>query len=175
MKRRIEIGILSIVLAAVLCISAFFAVRARFPRPYREAVRASKISPALIYGMMKAESGFDEHAESSAGAVGVMQLLPSTAKFICTREKILYDENRLYEGEYNTMIAALYVRYLFEKFPEEETMLAAYNAGEGTVSDWLSDENCSADGVTLRRIPYPETERYIKKVKKIKKIYEILY
>ncbi len=161
--------------AAVLCVSAFFAVRARFPRPYREIVEKSGVEPCLVFAMMKAESGFDEKAQSRAGAVGLMQLLPSTAKFICAREKIDFNAEKLFDGSYNVQVGTLYIRYLLEKFPVMETMLAAYNAGEGTVADWLSDETCSKDGATLDRIPYPETERYIKKVKKFRKIYEILY
>lgn len=175
MKRRVKIGIFCTVLAAVLCFSTFAALRARFPRPYREIINSSGLDPALVYGMMKAESGFDEKAESHAGAVGVMQLLPSTAKFICRREKIFYDETKLFDGEYNAQIGTLYVKYLFEKFSDPETVLAAYNAGEGTVSDWLSDETCSADGTKLLRIPYPETERYIKKIRKFRKFYQFLY
>ena len=168
-------GIFCAALAAVLCVSTFFAVRARFPRPHREIVENSGVAPSLVYAMMKAESGFDEKAQSRAGAVGLMQLLPSTARFICMREKIIFDEEMLFDGSYNTRLGTLYISYLFEKFPVMETMLAAYNAGEGVVSEWLSDENLSRDGTTLSRIPYPETERYIKKVKKFKRIYEILY
>ena len=175
MVRRIWIGIFCAALTAALCVSAFFAVRARFPRPHLDVVEDSGVDPSLVYAMMKAESGFDEKAQSRAGAVGLMQLLPSTARFICMRNSVPFNEEMLFDGSYNTRLGTLYIRYLSKKFPVMDTMLAAYNAGEGVVSDWLSDENLSKDGTTLSRIPYPETARYLKKVKNFKKIYEILY
>ncbi len=161
--------------AALLLLSLYFAVRAAFPCPHREIVSSLNVDASLVYSVAKTESGFDEKAVSHAGAVGLMQLLPSTAKFICDREHIVYEEARLTDGAYNLKLGCLYLSYLLAKFGATQTALAAYNAGEGTVRDWLSDPSCSDDGVHLRRIPYPETERYVKKIGKIRKIYEFFY
>ncbi len=155
--------------------AAAAAVFSRFKRPYLGAVENFGVPTPLVYAVMLAESGFDEHATSRAGAVGVMQLLPETAEFICRREHIAYDESRLYEGEYNATLGTLYLKYLGEKFPSCETALAAYNAGEGVVAGWLRDRNLSLDGRTLCSIPYGETRDFVKKVVKFRKIYEILY
>ncbi len=162
-------------LAVLLGVTLFFGVRSNFPRPYREQVAASGLDEHLVYALIRTESGFDEKAKSRAGAVGLMQLLPSTAQFICEREKIPYEEARLDEGAYNLRLGCLYLHYLLAKFPATDTALAAYNAGEGVVAEWLQADEFSADGVHLLRIPYRETERYLKKIRKFRKIYDFFY
>ena len=166
-----------VISAAVFLLAAFcfLIVRLAYPRPYREEVQASGLSPSLVYAVIKAESGFREDAVSRAGAVGLMQVKPSTAEFICTKRGVAFDASRLCEGGYNVTVGCMYLAYLLERFPQTETALAAYNAGEGTVSDWLKDESLSSDGMTLSRIPYAETEGYVKKIKKYKKIYVFIY
>ena len=155
-----------LLLLAAMVLSFF----AAFPRPYRAIVGESGLDPALVYAVMKAESNFREDAESDAGAVGVMQLLPSTAAFICEREGIPFEPARLKEGEYNVALGCAYLGYLLGEF-EEETALAAYNAGEGRVREWLKDGRYSSDGRTLFHIPFPETARYLKKISFFRKIY----
>lgn len=148
----------------------FFAFR----RAERETVELSGVEPALVYAVIKAESGFSEKAESRAGAVGLMQLLPSTAQFIAEKNHVEYSPERLKESGYNVRLGCMYLGYLLERFGEE-TALAAYNAGEGTVLKWLKDPRFSPDGERLSEIPYPETARYVKKVIKFRKIYRFLY
>ena len=175
MRKRLAQAFVAVaVLVAAVC-GIYFGIKAGYPRPYLETVKASEIEPSLAYAVMKAESGFQEDAVSRAGAVGVMQLLPATAQFICKREGIEYEEARLKEGAYNAMLGCAYLKYLLGRFPVAETALAAYNAGEGTVFEWLKDENLSPDGLHLNKIPYAETAGYIKKVTKFRKIYEFYY
>ncbi len=162
----------AVLASALVATGAFFS---RYPRPYRNAVASCGVPPALVYAVAKAESGFCEDAVSGKGAVGLMQLKPATAEFICAREGISFEREKLTEGEYNLRLGGAYLLYLLQKFRAEETAVAAYNAGEGTVSRWLNDGAFSADGQTLSRIPYPETQRYLEKVMKFKKIYEFLY
>lgn len=161
--------------AALLALILYFAVRAGYPRPYFETVKGSGQEPALVYALMKAESGFEEDAVSEAGAIGLMQLLPATAQFVCARERIAYEPERLKEGEYNVLLGCKYLGYLCGRFSCTETALAAYNAGEGTVSRWLADPELSADGITLKAVPYAETREYLKKIAKFRKIYEFYY
>ena len=165
MKRLFFVFAHLLLLAAAVL--SFFAA---FPRPYRDIVGESGLDGALVYAVMKAESNFREGAQSDAGAVGIMQLLPSTAAFVCEREGISFDAARLKEGEYNVTLGCAYLGYLMEEF-EEETALAAYNAGEGRVREWLKDGRYSSDGRTLFHIPYPETARYLKKISFFRKIY----
>ena len=158
----------------LLFLIVFFTVFASsFRRPCRKTVQKYASDPALVFAVIKAESGFSEDAVSSAGAVGLMQLMPSTAKFVCEQNKIPFEAERLDEGEYNVMLGCIYLDYLKTRFHDETTVLAAYNAGEGTVSSWLKNSDCSDDGVHLRYIPFAETGNYIKKVLKYRKIYAI--
>ena len=163
-------------LTAVLFAVCYFSVRAlSYPMPHRAVAEESGLDTALVYAVMKAESGFNERAESEAGALGLMQLMPSTAEFLCRQNKIEFSRERLFDGAYNLRLGCLYLKYLLRRFRGEKTALAAYNAGEGTVARWLTEAKYSPDGATLEEIPYPETERYLKKVQKFRKIYLFLY
>lgn len=163
-------ALLPVVVAFFLVYPSSF-VPVAFPKPYPDEVAESGLSPALVYSVIKAESNFCEDCISRAGAVGLMQLLPATAEFVCDRFSIGYEEERLTEGGYNVRVGTAYLRYLLGKF-SERTALAAYNAGEGVVSEWLQDGAYSSDGVELAVIPYPETEQYLKKIGLYRKIYE---
>lgn len=144
-----------------------------FRRPYRKTVQQYALDSPLAFSVMKAESGFSESAVSNAGAIGLMQLMPSTAKFVCERNEIPFEAERLNEGDYNAMLGCIYLNYLLSRFSDEETALAAYNAGEGVVSSWLKNTDYSDDGIHLKYVPYKETRNYIKKVLKYRKIYAI--
>ena len=124
------------------------------------------VDSALIASIANVESGFRENAKSNKGAVGVMQLRPSTAKWMADKNKIDYDENRLGEGEYNIRIGALYLSYLLKQFGDKTLAICAYNAGPGNVSAWLKNGDNSKDGKRLDKIPFKETERYLNKVNK---------
>lgn len=167
--------IAAIGLILFLTVCGITGFRASYKRPYREIVQKCGLDENLVYSVMKAESGFDEKATSRAGARGLMQLMPATAKFICEREGLEFDLTRLTEGKYNVRLGCLYLAYLLERFPVEETALCAFNAGEGTVAGWLADSAYSADGVSLDEIPYAETRAYVKKVAKFRKIYDFFY
>ena len=176
MKRKCVLILLSVFCGLLFAFIAVWGeMVAAFPRPYREAVEGSGVESSLVYAVIRTESSYREDAVSPAGAVGLMQLKPSTAEFICERDGIEFDAERLKEGEYSILLGTKYLLYLMARFPAEKTALAAYNAGEGTVKRWLQDKACSSDGMTLDSIPYSETAAYVKKISKFKKIYEILY
>lgn len=117
----------------------------------------------LVFAVIKAESDFDENAVSQKGAVGLMQILPSTGQFIAERLGLEYSETELFDSDTNIKLGTYYIGYLSKKFTVRETMLAAYNAGEGNVRYWLSEY--SEDGEKLDLIPFKETEQYVIKVK----------
>lgn len=173
--RKLIAAVAAVFAVVIIFGSMFFTARALYPRPYRDTVRHSGLPESLVYAVIKTESGFREHAVSRAGAVGLMQLLPSTAEFICRKEQIVFEPSRLTEGKYNILLGCKYFLYLLGRFSEPETVIAAYNAGEGTVSEWLQNSEYSEDGKTLIYIPYKETSEYLKKIKKNKKIYEFFY
>ncbi len=178
MSARIYRGIwLAAGLACLLFVflSALFCVRLRFPRPYLKTVQGSGLPPSLVYAVIKAESGFCEDAVSRAGAVGIMQIKPSTAEFICRKQGMAFVPDRLKEGEYNIVLGCGYLSYLIERFEDLRTALCAYNAGEGRVSGWLREQGETAKGGALHDIPYAETRNYVKKVEKFCKFYRFFY
>lgn len=119
----------------------------------------------LILSVMNVESGFDSNAVSKAGAVGVMQLMPETAKWLCTLTDIKYDYKALKETNYNIELGCYYLKYLFNKFDEAWQAIAAYNAGEGVVATWIQQ------GINKSNIPYTETRNYILRIEKWQKYY----
>ena len=135
---------------------------------------ANDLNPALVAALIKAESGFDKNAKSDKGAVGLMQLMPETAEFIAG--KVGYNGKiNLKSPDCNIYLGTEYLAYLSEKFEDETTVLCAYNAGEGRVSLWLSDEKYSSDGVTLYYIPFVETRKYVERINKYKSEFERYY
>jgi len=120
------------------------------------------VEPELVLSVIYAESNFNFKAESKKGAAGVMQIMPSTAEYICSRLKEEYQAENLYDYDKNIKYGTYYLGYLLGIFPAVETAVAAYNAGEGTVREWL--KAYSSDGATLDSIPYKETKNYTEKV-----------
>jgi soluble lytic murein transglycosylase len=133
------------------------------------------IDKYLIMGVISSESHFDEDAKSYKGAKGLMQLTDSTAKWCSDHFNLNYDYIDLYDAETNIEIGCIYLEYLIDTYQDIETALAAYNAGPGNVNKWLEDKNYSKDGETLIKIPFQETEKYVKKVIKRKNAYFKLY
>ncbi len=124
----------------------------------------------LILAVIHTESKFDANAVSDAGAMGLMQLLPDTFAWI--RDEKLCEqarENEILDPTTNIRYGTYYLAYLTERFCDLRVVLAAYNAGEGRVTEWLEDDP------TLQRIPFPETRSYVDKVMRAKARYEKKY
>ena len=186
---------LAIVFTLLLFGGLFFLIfgydRVVYPLNYRfEIMRAGEefgVDAALIASVINTESGFNERAVSNRGAVGLMQLLPSTAEWVINKmikqnvnisgysaEELFNTEVRdgvLFNPYLNIRIGTFYLFYLLNKFESVDTALAAYNAGEGNVSNWLKTDEYSDDQKTLKKIPFKETENYVKKVNLNLKIY----
>lgn len=145
-------------------------IRAAYPIKYGEEIAKWYADRAFILSVIKAESWFDENATSNAGACGLMQLMPETAAYIA--QKYGVEEYDLYSAQDNIRLGCLYISYLEKRFSDRKTLLAAYNAGEGTVNGWLKNREYSSDGVSLTVVPYTETEKYIKKTEKYYRIYQ---
>ncbi|MBP5466362.1 MAG: lytic transglycosylase domain-containing protein [Clostridia bacterium] len=148
-----------------------------YPLMYKEEIIAAadkyNLDAAFLFGVVKTESGFNANAVSGKGAVGLMQITPSTAEYIAKRRKI--SEYDLLDAATNLDFGAYYLKYLSEKFYGITEVAAAYNAGEGTVRKWLKNEEYSPDGCTLETIPYAETSAYVEKIRKSLKRYRKLY
>ncbi|MBQ6728295.1 MAG: lytic transglycosylase domain-containing protein [Clostridia bacterium] len=148
-----------------------------YPLLYKEEITAAAktydLDSAFLFGVVKTESGFNANAVSGKGAVGLMQITPSTAEYIAKRRGIA--EYDLLDAATNLDFGAYYLKYLSEKFCGITEVAAAYNAGEGTVKNWLKNKEYSIDGRTLKAIPYGETAVYVKKICKSLKRYKKLY
>lgn len=132
----------------------------------------------VIFAVIETESGFDKNAESSVGARGLMQMMPSTFKWLTGPDHLgeKLGADKLYEPEVSIKYGTYYLNYLYKKFDYNwDTAFAAYNAGEGNVSKWLDDKNYSDGDGNLTKIPFKETESYVKKVNDNIEIYKKLY
>lgn len=134
----------------------------------------------LVYAVIKTESGFDSSAVSGKGAIGLMQMMPATFEWLT--DDILREYlgiGMLYDPETNIKYGTYYLSRLYNRFGDWDTALAAYNGGEGNVSEWLKDKKYSDDGIKLKtdKIPdeFSETKNYVKKVNKALKKYKELY
>ena len=149
-----------------------------FPRKYAGIIQTYSeifgVETALGYAVVKTESDFNEKAVSKKGAKGLMQITDATAKFVS--EKFFDNEEfDLFDARINVKYGVKYLSYLLDKFKDEKTAVAAYNAGEGNVKKWLLDERYSKNGETLFKAPFNETDEYVKKVEIAKKFYKFLY
>ena len=131
----------------------------------KEVAKNEALDAYLIVALIREESRFDPEALSIAGAVGLMQLMPSTAHRIKKDIKIkLRDDSELYDVRKNIFIGAHYLSLLIKEFKEIPLAIAAYNAGENAVKKWLVDSNHKDIEEFIEDIPYRETKRYVKKV-----------
>ena len=144
----------------------------KYKKEILDACKTHSVSHALIASMINAESGFRETAKSSKGAMGLMQLMPSTAKWLCELQGKEFLEENLFEAKNNIDLGTYYMQYLLQKFESTETAVSAYNAGEGNVMLWLLNEKYAPDHKTIVSTPYPETNAYLGKVMKGLSIYQ---
>lgn len=140
-----------------------------YPMVYLEEVEiASKkngIDPLLLLSVMREESRFDKEARSIAGALGLMQLMPDTAKKLESHLDIkLEKKEQLYDPKTNIILGAFYLKRLITMFNSIPVAIAAYNAGEETVKKWLSSHNYKTIDEFIEDIPYDETRNYVKNV-----------
>lgn len=130
----------------------------------------------VIWSVMKAESGFDYTAKSSAGAIGLMQMMPETFEDLTDNHlKEYFDSGILFDAETNIRYGTYYLSYLYDIYGNWSVVFAAYNAGLGNVNEWLEDTKYSSDGKTLDRIPFKETRKYVSKVDRYTEKYDKLY
>lgn len=115
----------------------------------------------FVYAIIKAESDFDEKAISKSGALGLMQIIPSTAKWIASEFNEEYSKDKLLTSETNIKYGCFYLKYLFSKFENIDVVICAYNAGEGVVQNWIDEfGNLIED-----KIAFGETKTYYSRVK----------
>ena len=175
MKRLAWLTVLLVAAAGVaawfLLATPDFVQRERYPLRYQAIVtghaRNYRLDPALLAAVIYAESKFHANAKSSSGAIGLMQLLPSTAEGIALHTGgSNFHRSDLYNPEINVRYGSWYLRHLLDKYDDEQAALAAYNAGQNNVDRWL------AGGEGIR---FSETRAYVAKVEDLKGIYRDIW
>ncbi len=146
-------------------------LRTRYPLEYEQIIRTHAdnhhLDPALLAAVVYVESRFDPNARSTAGAIGLMQLLPDTAKGIALRtggRRFVVADLR--DPEINVRYGSWYLDHLRTRYDDIRTALAAYHAGQGNVDAWLRDG---------ARIEFPETRSYVDEVTRLRDVYAKAY
>jgi soluble lytic murein transglycosylase len=148
-----------------------FYLRARYPLEYEHIVRGHAanhdLDPALLAAVVYVESRFDPNAESTAGAIGLMQLLPETAEGIAVRTGgTAFVVADLRDPEINVRYGSWYLDHLLERYGDARLALAAYHAGQGNVDEWRR----AGAGIA-----FPETRDYVEQVLETRDVYERVY
>jgi soluble lytic murein transglycosylase len=142
-----------------------------YPLRYEQIVRGHadnySLDPALLAAVIYQESKFKADARSTSGAIGLMQLLPDTAKGIALHTGgSAFRVDDLYDPEINVRYGAWYLRHLLRKYRDERSALAAYNAGQDNVDRWRRNG---------QEIQFSETRAYVDRVEQLKEIYRNAY
>lgn len=152
----------------------------RFPIRYRAQIErlAAKhqLKPSQILAIIRKESIFQEQVKSSAGAIGLMQVLPRTASETAKRNGLPYaGKHQLTQADINLAIGTQYLSDRLHQFGDLAYAAAAYNAGPQRVKQWLSAYPNRPIDEWIALIPFTETRDYVKKVLEYEKIYEYLW
>jgi soluble lytic murein transglycosylase len=128
----------------------------------RQQAAQKHLAPALLAGVIYEESKF-RNQTSHAGARGLMQVTPETARFIARRSGATrFNEADLSNPQINIAYGAYYLRYLVDRYGGNQTLaIAAYNAGQANVDKWVSRAGGPGRFDTVRDIPFPETRAYV--------------
>lgn len=175
--------ILVIAALSILCglAAAHFADRldrARYPLKYTDLVEkyaeVYKVPRDICYAVIRTESGFDPTAVSSAGAIGLMQMMPATFADLTARTGDNYETGMLYDPETSIRYGVCYLSMLYDRYGVWDTAFAAYNCGMGRVDGWIAEDRIDETG-RLTDIPIEETRNYVERVNRAIKKYEKLY
>jgi soluble lytic murein transglycosylase len=142
----------------------------------RREAAAKRLDPALVAGVIFAETKFDPRP-SSAGAQGLMQILPQTAHFLAHRSgATTFTTADLATPEVNIAYGSYYLRFLLDQYGDSMVLaLAAYNGGEANVNRWLGEARADHRRFTIADIPFPETQAYVRKVLRAQHDYRTTY
>ncbi len=155
-----------------------------WPPAYADFVRGSlpasnRVDPALVWAIMREESGFRPAVMSSAGAMGLLQLMPETARRTAVRvgADALEDSEMLFVPRTNIALGSAYLDYLAERFPHQiSAVIAGYNAGPNAVAGWREGPAGKLeDDVWVEEIPYAQTRSYVRRVLRSLHVYRGFY
>jgi len=181
-RRRFSIAlwlVILIFLAVILTFPQWITVF--YPQPHRYLVFTAalehQVDPYLVFGIIRAESKYQSQARSPVGAVGLMQIMPTTAQWIAEQQGIKdFDPEQLQDPEVNINFGCWYLASLSEEFNGQvPLMVAAYNAGRGTVKRWTEEQVWDGSPDKLENIPFVETREYVRNVLKNYEAYKVIY
>ena len=186
LKRLLRIFMMVLIMLGVLCfIYKTFHIEEKilkqvYPIKYETYInKYSKelgIDPLLTLAIIKTESNFKEDVSSKSGAIGLMQLMESTAEEQAKKIGVEYTKENLVEPETNIQLGLSYFDTLLTHFNENYVLaFAAYNAGLGNVEKWIEQGLITKDGKGVENIPFPETNMYVRKIIRNYKMYQELY
>ena len=141
----------------------------RYLAPHREVMqdvlKQKELDEALVYGLIRQESRFINYAKSSAGAIGLMQLMPTTARWIAKRIGMRnYRKRLIAQVNTNLMLGTYYLKHVLTLFDDQSLLAsAAYNAGPSRAKQWRGSTPLEG-AIYAETIPFNETRDYVKKV-----------
>lgn len=167
-KRRATLRRWWAMAALVMILAVFFPVnylwRTARPWVYKDMIdrhaRGMNFDPLFVMAVVRVESGFSQSAKSHRGAVGLMQLMPQTARETAPKIGLNADTMVLRDPDTNIRVGVKYLDVLRQEFGDDTVaVLAAYNAGPGKVREWRRGKR-----LTPGDISYPETRSFVRKV-----------
>ena len=186
-RRRTMLAVLASALVVLIALGAWALIHRggaplfdRYPMRYeaeiRQAAAEFSLDPAYVASVALAESSFDAEAVSSVGAIGLMQIMPSTGEWIAGKLDEAFDAQRLYEPSVNLRYGCWYLRFLLDRYDGDmRTASTAYHQGQGRVDEWLKNPEYSEDGKTLSVISSSVTDTYVNRIMENYAHYQELY
>ncbi len=176
--RKINI-VLSLILVLFIAVGSVVFFVVLYPLKYKSYIvkycNQFDLDVVIVSALINVESSYKPKVISSAGARGLMQLMPSTATEVATKLNESFKTEDLFDVDTNIRYGCYYLSYLMDMYNDIDLAIYAYNAGYNKVNDWLSNPNYSDDGKTLHTVPYNETKNYLRKIKRDAKVYRIYY
>lgn len=180
-RQRKALVLLAVLMGVFLLINLPVVWKVMYPIKFQEEIlRASnrfEVDPYLVLAIMRSESAFCTDCVSKKGAVGLMQVMPDTADWIVTQAKLRPEStDYLIDPTININIGTWYLAFLLKMFDGDQVQtIAAYNAGPGKVSTWLTRRQWDGTREAIEDIPIGETRHYVQRVLYYQDRYEKIY
>ncbi|UNC91600.1 lytic transglycosylase domain-containing protein [Candidatus Contubernalis alkaliaceticus] len=181
LKKRLVFRVLLVLVLIMVFYSNCFQ-RLINPIQFKETIdyysEIHQVDPLLVSAVIRVESRFNQKAVSQKGAMGLMQIMPTTGEWAAEQIGISdFESSMLLDPQFNIRLGTWYIANLQKEFQDKNPLvIAAYNGGRGNVNKWLEQKIWDGQEETIYDIPYPETREYVKKVlfnyRKYQKIYE---
>lgn len=174
-KRVINLILFLGLLTLLFYFSYQFIITRAYPLRHKsQVIKASQkhnVDKYLIVAVIREESRFDEDSISKKGAVGLMQLMPKTARWISQQQGVSFNKKQLFSAKTNIDYGTWYIGYLQKRYKNRNLALAAYNSGTTIVDRWLAKH---PEG-NVNEFSYPETRNFIARVNISLRAYKKLY